>query len=234
MAKESLSELMAMAARELSHQSNAQTTMQVAVEVSVRDIDGAEAAALSIAQRGGVVDTLASTSSEARLADELQYELGEGPCLQAVWEERVVHVPDISAETRWPRWAARASRETGYQSMMAFQLFTSGDAAGALNVYSTQLRNFDSADRDNGIALAAHISVAVRSAQHIQQLQSALDSRTVIAQAVGILMERYEMTQETAFAVLTRVSSTTNTKVRDIAAELCATGQPPGMTDKES
>lgn len=225
---------MAVAARELAHQSNAQTTMQVAVDVSVRDIDGAEAAALSIAQRGGRVNTLASTSSEARLADELQYELGEGPCLHAVWQEHVVHVPDISAETRWPRWAARASRETGYQSMMAFQLFTTDDAAGALNVYSTQEGGFDAADRDNGIALAAHISVAVRSAQHIQQLQSALDSRTIIAQAVGILMERYGMTQETAFAVLTRVSSTTNTKVRDIAAQLCTTGELPGLTEGSS
>lgn len=222
-----LSELMAQAARELGQQPSGLATMQVAVEVAVQDIDGADAAALSAVVGRRSVETLASTSSEARLADAIQYELSEGPCLDAVREERLVHSPDLTHEPRWPRWAERASRETGYRSLMAFQLYVAQDRLGALNVYSTTVHGFDADDRDHGLALAAHISVAVRSAKEIEQLQAALDSRTIIAQAVGILMERHGMTAPSAFSVLARVSSTTNIKLRDIATDLCSTGRPP-------
>lgn len=216
------------AARELQNQSDAAETMQTAVEVAVREMDGADGAALSIILRGGKVQTLAASSDAAGRADELQYELEEGPCLEAVWEEALVRSRDFAAEERWPRWAARVAEETGYRSMMAFQLFTTGDAVGALNLYSTSAHGFDAADRELGLALAAHISVAVRQSQEIADLKCALDGRTVISQAVGMLMERYGLPPEGAFSVLTRVSTTTNTKLRDIAAELCAKGTLPG------
>lgn len=227
MASRSLSDLMADAARELQHQLDPHSTMRVAAEVAVRDIEGADAAALTIVRYHRRVETLAATSPAARLGDELQYELGEGPCLDAVWEERVVHSPDLTQEGRWPRWAARASAESGFGSLMAFQLFTTGDAVGALNLYSVQPHGFGPGDREYGLALSAHISVAVRASQEIEDLQTALDSRTVVAQAVGILMERYTLTAPAAFAVLVRVSSTTNTKLRDIAARLSAGGSLP-------
>lgn len=227
MTPDSLGELMAKAARELEQQSSAEATMQAAVEVAVQDIDGADAAGLSMVVDRRRVETLAATSPQVRHADALQYELAEGPCLDAVWDDRVVHSPQLPQDPRWPRWAARASTETGYRSLLAFQLFTTHDRVGALNLYSTHVDGFGVTDRDLGWALAAHISVSVRTAQEIEQLQAALDSRTVIAQAVGMLMERYEMTPESAFAVLARVSSTTNTKLRDIAVVLRSTGKLP-------
>jgi GAF domain-containing protein len=227
MTPDSLSELMAQAARELEQQPSLESTMQAAVDIAVRDLDGAEAAGLSIVVDRHQVQTLAATSREVRRGDVLQYDVGEGPCLDAVWEERIVYSPDLTHEHRWPLWAERASRETGYRSLLAFQLFTTHERVGALNLYSTQVNGFGATDRDLGWSLAAHISVAVRSAQEIEQLQAALDSRTVIAQAVGRLMERYDMTPEGAFSFLARVSSTTNTKLRDIAADLCSTGSLP-------
>lgn len=218
---------MADAARELQEQESPAATMKAAAEVAVQDVDGAEAAALTIVRERRHVETLAATSAGARRADELQYELHEGPCLDAVWEERVVHSPDLSQEQRWPRWAAAAVAETGVRSMMAFQLFTTRDTVGALNLYAGSEHGFGPEDREVGLALAAHVAVAVRASQEIEQLQSALDSRTVIAQAVGILMERYTMTPQAAFATLARVSSTTNTKLREIAHELCTGGSLP-------
>lgn len=229
MTSDTLSELMAQAARELEQQDSPEATMRTAVEVAVQDIDGAEAAGLSLVIGRRRVETLAATSAQARRADELQYELAEGPCLEAVWEERVVHGPDLESEGRWPRWARAMCSETDYRSIMAFQLFTTADRVGALNVYSTAPHGFDAGDRDHGLALSAHIAVAVRAAQQVEQLQTALDSRTVIAQAVGILMERHDMRAESAFSVLARVSSTTNRKVRDVAADLCSTGRLPGL-----
>lgn len=218
---------MGQAARELQHQSDARETMQAAVEIAVRDIGAADGAALSLVVRSGDVQTLAASSEQARRGDELQHELEEGPCLTTVWDEHLVHSPDLTAEDRWPTWAARAAQETGYRSLMAFQLFTTRDAVGGLNLYSTRARGFEAADRDYGLALAAHVAVAVREAQQIEQLQHALDSRTVISQAVGILMERYGIPPDVAFSVLARVSSTTNTKLHLIAAELCSSGKLP-------
>jgi transcriptional regulator with GAF, ATPase, and Fis domain len=223
----SLSELMARAARELQHQSGAAATMQTSVEIAMSDIEGADGAALSIIRRGGGVTTLASTSEQARRGDELQYELAEGPCLEATWEDHLVYSPDFAAERRWPRWAAQVSDETGYHSLMAFELFTTSDAVGGLNLYSRRAHGFDTTDRDYGVALAAHIAVAVRDAQQLDNLQLALDSRTVISQAVGILMERYGVPSEAAFAVLSRLAASTHIKVRDLAAELCSTGTLP-------
>lgn len=224
----SLSELMSQAARELENQPDSSETMQTAVDVATRDIDAADGATVSLILRGGSVQTLAASSDAARRCDELQYELGEGPCLDGAWEGHVIHSPDLEYEQRWPRWAARATAETGYRCAMAFELFTTGDAVGGLNLYSSQVRGFDATDRDYGVALASHVAIAVRGAQEVEQLHRALDSRTAISQAVGILMERYGVPADVAFAVLTRVSSTTNTKLRDIAVELCSTGNLPG------
>jgi AmiR/NasT family two-component response regulator len=63
---------------------------------------------------------------------------------------------------------------------------------------------------------------AVERAGH---LQTALDSRAVIDQAKGILMERFKLTADQAFQALTRVSMESNTKVRDVAERFVGTGQ---------
>ena len=66
----------------------------------------------------------------------------------------------------------------------------------------------------------------------IEQLEAALDSRTVIAQACGLLMERFDIDAVRAFALLGRLSSTSNVKVRDLAARLALTRQLPVGADR--
>ena len=56
-------------------------------------------------------------------ADRLQYEFGEGPCLDAVWTNGVYLVPDLQADGRWPRWAPRAA-ELGVGASIWVHLFT--------------------------------------------------------------------------------------------------------------
>jgi AmiR/NasT family two-component response regulator len=70
---------------------------------------------------------------------------------------------------------------------------------------------------------AVHASIALGHAQQEHQLNQALSSRKVIGQAVGILMERYQIDQDRAFHFLMRVSSTSNIKLRDVAHELVTT-----------
>ena len=223
----SLSELMAEAARALQGQRDTRATMQMSVDLAVKDIDGADAVAMSVVRREGAVQTLAASGEDARRGDELQYELGQGPCLDAVWAEHVVHSRDFTSERRWPEWAAKVVEETGFRSLMAFRLFTTAESVGALNLYSTDPDGFDATDRDYGLALAAHVAVAVRGAQEVESLRGGLDSRSEIGKAIGIVMERYRLDDARAFGVLTRLSTSTNRKLRDIAAEVVS-GRPLG------
>ena len=222
-----LSERIARIARKLQDAHDPLETMQTAVDLAAAEVDGCDGAALSIVHRRRRVDTPAATSETARMADQLQYELGEGPCLDAVWEERLVHSSDLATDPRWPTWGPKVAAETGARSIMCFQLFTEADTVGALNLYSERRGSFDAEDRDSGVALAAHVAVAVRAAQQVQSMSEGLESRTVIGQAQGILMERFEMDEEHAFALLSRLSQDTNTRLRSLADEIVRTRQVP-------
>jgi transcriptional regulator with GAF, ATPase, and Fis domain len=218
----SLAERMAAAARDLQDQGDPRQLLEAAVRLAVDNVGGADAAAISVVQRRRQVETFAQTAEYVVKADRLQYELQEGPCLDAVWEERVVHSPDLREERRWPTWAPRVVEEMEVRSMLCFQLFTHEDTVGALNLYAREPQAFDARDRDDGLALAAHIAVATVAAQKIEHLETAVESRTVIGQAVGMLMERFDLGSERAFALLVRISSHANRKLRDIAEDVVA------------
>jgi transcriptional regulator with GAF, ATPase, and Fis domain len=232
-APDSLNQRMAEAARELEKQFDAQHTMQSAVDLAVVNVTGCEAAGISIVRRGRDIYTPASTDPMVAAGDRLQYETGEGPCLDAIWDEETVYSPSLAYDRRWPLWGPRVAAETGAQSVLAFQLFTDHQSLGALNLYSRKRDAFDDADREDGQALAAHIAIAVAAVQEIGSLTAALDSRSIIGQATGILMERYGLDQPRAFAVLARVSAAEERKVRDIAVELVETRALPSVATKE-
>jgi GAF domain-containing protein len=218
---------MAEAARDLQHQSDPQATLDSAVALAVSNVEGCDAAAISFVRKGKHIDTPAATGQLAIDADRLQYETGEGPCLTSIWEQETVYSPSLAYDARWPTWGPLVVEETGARSVLSFQLFTDQDTLGALNLYSRSKDGFDQADRDDGLALAAHIAVAVAGAVQIANLNIALASRTAIATAVGMLMERFELDDDRAFAVLTRVSASHESKVRDVAAAFIATRTLP-------
>lgn len=201
--------------------------MRSAVKLAAANIDGCDSVGISIVYAKKRIQTPAATDQLVMDADRLQYETGEGPCLDAIWEQRTIHSPSLGYDRRWPAWGPRVVRETEAQSVLAFQLFTHGDSLGALNVYSRTRGAFDEQSREDGQAIAAHIAIAVAAAQQVADLEKALDSRTVIGEATGILMERFDMDPEGAFKVLARLSSHSNTKIRDLAAEVVATRRLP-------
>jgi GAF domain-containing protein len=232
MTHHSLSEQIAAAARELEGEFDQGATMDKAVSLSVQVVASAEEAGISLLHgcRGGI-DTPAATSDLVRRIDELQYHFDEGPCLDAIRESETTYSPDVGTDDRWPRWGPAAAEETGVRSMMCFRLFTHGDKLGALNLYSRASNAFDDDDREQGLAIAAHTAIAVAAVQEIDQLKAGMDSRTLIGQAQGILMERFGMDAHRAFAVLTRLASQTNRKLRDIAYEIVQTRLlPDGRT----
>ena len=219
---------MAAAARELQGQIDPDATVKSAVDLAVKNVQGCDAASVSIVRARRKVDTPAATADLAVIGDRLQYETGEGPCLTAIWDEETVYAPDLINDPRWLNWGPRIAEATGARSSFSVRLFTVEDTLGALNLYSTHPEAFNGEDKAEAMAIAAHISIAVAAAQKIEQFEAALDSRTIIAQACGIVMERYKVDSIAAFALLTRLSSTQNVKLRDVAAQLVLTRDLPG------
>lgn len=203
----------------------------VMVEEALRVIPGADYVSLSIVNRGNCIRSRAPSHIVPERLDALQTELQQGPCFDSIREHRIVRVPDLAAPTPWPRFASRAVAE-GVQSMLAFQLFVETDSLGALNLYSKRPRAFDQESEDIASSVAAHASLALANAQKQGQLYEAVASRDLIGQAKGILMERHKIAEREAFLLLTKVSSKTNLKLREVAEEFVRTGSLPGtITD---
>jgi GAF domain-containing protein len=228
MSLDDLTEQLATAARDLSAE-DVTDTLDKAVGLAVDLIDGCDAAGVSLVHRGKSIDTPAYTTDKALRGDQLQYELHEGPCMDAVWEHEIVLSRDLARDERWPTWGPRVVEELGVRSMLCVQLFTDEMTLGALNMYSWHSDAFTiEGDRSEGLALGAHVAVALAAAQQIEGLKTAIGSRTIIGQAEGILMERFAINGDRAFEVLRRVSSHTNVKLHAVAAELVETRQIPG------
>lgn len=211
-------------ARAMSAGTTLEQTLDRAVTGAVDLIDGCDHAGISVVHRRKKIDTPAASDDVVRRGDELQYTEGEGPCLQSIVEQETVQSHDLTTETRWPRWSGRVAEELGVRSMLCLQLFVTHDSLGALNLYSDRVNGFDAHDRATGLALAAHVAVAMTAAQTEQHLETAIVNRTVIGQAEGMLMERYSLTPEQAFAVLRRASQHSNQKLSVVAADLVRDG----------
>ena len=222
-----LAERMATAARELQDQQDPDSTMGSAVSLVLRNVPEADGVGLSLVRRRSKIETPAYTHDFVLTCDRLQNELDEGPCHDAILEGAVVFSKDLSRDERWPTWAPRVAEVAGIRSMLCFRLFTQADTVGGLNIYSRDPRGFGDEAREEGLALAAHISVAVAGALAIGHLQTAVDSRTILGQAVGIVMERYGLDADRAFAVLSRLSQHANRKLSELAKELVTTGKLP-------
>ena len=114
---------MAQIAREVQSGDDVARAVDRICAAAVDLLEGKAQAAISIAHRGRRVENLGATTEAVRRGDELQAELGEGPCLDAVWDQEQVIVRDLATEDRWPRWAPRMA-EWGIQSLLCTQLFT--------------------------------------------------------------------------------------------------------------
>lgn len=206
-------------ARDLQARDGVDETLQQVCRLAVSTIDGCESAGVSLIHRGGRIDTPAASDSTAREIHELQTQLGEGPCLDAIWDKFIVQIDDLTVEKRWPRFAARAV-EAAVRSTLSFQLFTHEYTLGALDLFSSELHAFDADAREIGRILAAHAAVASAEAREQAQLSQAIVTRQRIGEATGILAERHNITTDSAFRLLARASQNHNIKLRELAERL--------------
>jgi GAF domain-containing protein len=179
--------------------------------------------------------TVASTGQLATDLDEKQYDRDHGPCLHAARTGEMVEIADTRTDTRWPDYMPRAA-EHGALSSLSVPLPIDEDEqlCGALNIYAREPHAFDEDSRASAARFAPYATVAAgnlhayRSARDMaDNLQTALETRGVIDQAKGILMERYKLTADQAFQILAELSMKTNRKLRAIADDLVRTGELP-------
>jgi transcriptional regulator with GAF, ATPase, and Fis domain len=201
-------------------------TLDGALQLAIR-VAPCDAASLSLHHQGRELQTTAASDPVAERAHELQLELGEGPCVDAVWDHDdvnvVLQVPD---DRRWPRWGPHAA-ELGLASLIAVRLFTTERSIGVLDLYSYRKRDYDNDDVLAARVIAARVSAAVANARHQANLRQAIDSRNLVGQAQGILMERYALSADAAFAVLRRYSQEQNRKLHTVAQQLIETRRLP-------
>lgn len=213
-------------ARLLQRQRGEQETLDAIAHAAVGTIPGAGHAGIMTVLGRSEVRTVATTGDLPCDVDQAQYDAGEGPCLTALYREKIVSVPDVEQDGRWPAFAARVAK-LEVASMLSFQLFVQDDDLGALNLYSGEISAFDDESQHVGSLFAGHAAIALSAAQQRRHLGDAVQTRDLIGQAKGILMERHKLNADQAFAVLTRASQLTNTKLRDIADQLTRTGELP-------
>ena len=156
--------------------------------------------------------------------DKLQYSLGEGPCVDSLRAASVVSAPTIRLDRRWPRYVP-AAVETGLQSQLAVKLYLDNEGTvGGLNLYSTSDETIHPEAEPLADLFAAHAAIALGHARERENLNEALHSRRVIGAAIGIIMERYSISDDAAFGFLVRASQDGNVKLRDVAQELLDQG----------
>lgn len=160
--------------------------------------------------------------------DELQYEVGDGPCLTAMRTGTTVSVPDVREEVRWPEYITAVSAQ-GIGSILGLPLPLEGTAKGALNLYSPLRNGFTHEDISRAEAFAGQTAKSLRLKLRLAQLNEAnndmaeaMKSRTVIDMAVGAIMAQNRCSQEAAMQILIRASNTRNVKLRDLAASVVA------------
>jgi GAF domain-containing protein len=171
----------------------------------------------------GTIGTHVFTHPDAPAIDRSQYEAGEGPCLEAFRTGRVVDIPSMPEETRWPRFV-RAALDGGILSSLSVPIPGPAGPVGAMNLYATVEHGFGPDDVATGLLLVEQASyVLINTAaflgeqENVVNLRLAMQSRSIIDQAKGIIMGAQHVDAARAFAILVQQSQFENVKLRSVA-----------------
>ena len=199
--------------------------------ISQEALEGVDDVSITLV-RGDKPYTVAYTGQLALDADELQYERGHGPCIDAGLSGTVLLVPDMEEETRWPDYAT-AVVPRGVRASVSIPLPLQTELVGALNCYSKTPNTFTDVI-DLGSELAAYVAVAAanaytqaESARLAEDMVAAMRSRAVIEQAKGMIMVQNRCDAEKAFEILRQASMGRNVKLREVAVDMVSRVSAP-------
>jgi GAF domain-containing protein len=179
-------------------------------------------ASVTVRHPGGGLETRAPTDPLVAELEEIQYDLRSGPCYDAaVGDDNYLVSFDLEHDPRWPQYGPRAA-ERGIRAQLSVQLADDDHHRAALNLYARRPHAFDHVNIEVAELFASHAALVMGFAQTMEHVSQLVDSRQVIGQAIGIVMERYQLDEERAFSFLTRTSQQSNVKLRAVAADIVA------------
>ncbi|MGN6301412.1 MAG: GAF and ANTAR domain-containing protein [Angustibacter sp.] len=197
---------------------------QAIVDAATHLVPGCDHASIMLRERGRF-RTAASSDQVAHRVDELEREVGTGPCVDAIESESYQLDADISRHSHWPELASRVMAETPVRGMAGYGLLVDGRKTGALNLFCDTADGLSAASADAGVVLASFASVALggsSSHEEARTLAEGMASNREIGMAIGLLMASHGLGAEEAFATLRKASSHLNRKISSIARELVA------------
>jgi transcriptional regulator with GAF, ATPase, and Fis domain len=197
--------------------------LQNVTAAAVELIVGVHCADVLLISGADLFQSMAATSPLAVDLDGMQRKFREGPCLDAAVGHSVILCNDLGKDARWPQFA-KAAVAAGVHAMLSFQLYTHNGRMGALNLFGRTPDVFTPEAEALGAMLATHIANAFIAVDKELQFKSALNSRDIIGQAKGMIMERFGVDAVQAFDLLTKLSQQSNTRLVEVAAEVVGRG----------
>jgi GAF domain-containing protein len=225
-----VAEALAQAARSMAVRGNPDDTLHAIVHAARTAVPGFNQVSATVVAADGTITTMASTDRLVRDLDALQYELGEGPCLSALHTRELVLAQHLAQEERWPRYTPLAV-EMGIRSQMAVHLPADDEVLGSLNFYSTVRDTIDPAAYHRASLFATHAALALAHARRLEASHASVQTHQLIGQAIGMLVERFEIDDERAFYYLVRVASTGGLELRQVAREVVDQGNRRARED---
>jgi hypothetical protein len=193
---------------------------------AVEFVDGCDHASLMLRQHGRN-RTAAASDDVARTIDQMEVDLGEGPCIDAMDDDEPnQHLcTDLTSGSKWPALAARIRQETSVKGMAGFRLRRDGEKVGALNVFSDTPGALTEHSLDQAIVLTAFVSIAMAALERGEEastLRRGLESNREIGKAIGLLMAMHNISDDQAFEMLSKVSQEMNIKLAEVASQVVA------------
>jgi hypothetical protein len=201
-------------------------TLRRITTAAVEELPQVTCASITIRNGGGLLRTVAETDPMLIELDRTQYQLRDGPCYHAAVDEVHVIAPDLATDDRFPGYA-EVARKAGIHAQAGIRLYEHPESVGALNLYSDQVGAFTDLGELGDLFMHEAVT-AIAYAREIEDVKDAARARHTVGQAIGIVMERYELTDERAFALLVRTSEHRGVTVRLVAQEIIAATEEQG------
>lgn len=213
--------------------------LELLVALTVERVPGAEYAGITLRGPNRQFSTVAASDDLVVITDQIQYELGAGPRVDAVLRHSRFNARDLRTDPRWPEFGRRAAKLTGILSMFSQRLYVENDHGliAGLNAYSHQPGAFGEPSESIGLLMATHGALALSSAaarQKAHNLERALHTNREIGIAMGILIAQHNVSRDQSFDLLRIASQHTHRKLAEIAAEVAETGALPTIPRKRS
>jgi hypothetical protein len=201
-------------------QGGLEDTMEALAHTARAAVPGFDQMSVSVVRPDGTVTTMAATDGWARDMDNLQYEVDQGPCLDALRDEALVLVEAFPTQGHnWPLYAPRAAK-AGVQAQMGVRIREADETLGSLNFYSTSADMIQPGAARRAGLFATHAAIALAYARHADDEKAGLPDRHVVARAVTVLMERFQISEDRATYYLIRIATVAELPLDDVAHQV--------------